>query len=97
MSHHGSAVLSLMLDADGFALADPQLSTPGLLSDGPEDEELIEIACDVVLDAIEDLSANKRRDDVAVREVARKVLRKFFRQELGKKPLVDVHLMRGKE
>ncbi len=97
MSQQGSAVLSLLLDAEGFAIADPQLSAPGLLSEGPEDEELLGLAGDDVLDAIEDLPANKRRDDDVVRETARKALRKFFRQELGKKPLVDVHLMRGKE
>lgn len=95
MARHGSAVISLMLDKGGFAVAEPQLSAPGLLGDGEDDEELSEIARAEVLDAIVDLPANRRRDDDEVREAARKALRRFFRQELGKKPLVDVHLMRA--
>ena len=40
------------------------------------------------------VSAPQRRDDEALRETARRVLRRILRERLGKRPLIEVQLVR---
>ena len=97
MLWHGSAVLTLVMDLAGDLAADPQLSAPGLLGDGNGDLALLEDAIGDVCDALEDLSAKSLLDDKTIKDVAYRAVRRFFRVELGKKPTVDVHLVRLQE
>ncbi|MHA1567761.1 MAG: ribonuclease J [Alphaproteobacteria bacterium] len=94
MLWHGSAVLTLVVDLAGDLVADPQLSAPGLLGNGNGDLALLEDAIGDVCDAVEELSAKSLRDDKTVKDVAYRAVRRFFRVELGKKPAVEVHLVR---
>lgn len=94
MLWHGSAVLSLVVDQEGNLLADPQLSAPGLLSNGNGDSALLEDVLDDICDALDELSAKSLRDDRTIKDVSYRAVRRFFRMELGKKPAVDVHLVR---
>ena len=48
-------------------------------------------------DAIDDLPATLRRDDAALADAARAALRRALGRRLQKRPLVDVHLLRGVE
>ncbi len=94
MLWHGSAVLSLVVDGDGEVVADPQLSAPGLLGNGNGDAEMLEDVIADVCDAIDALSAKSLRDDVTIKDTVQRAVRRFFRVEMGKKPTVNVHLVR---
>ena len=91
----GSAVVSLVVDEAGTLLAPPNLSARDLLDMEDEDDALIAAA---VIEAVEDalgrLPKRQRQDDRELKEVARIAARRTFRNELGKKPLTDVTLVR---
>ena len=49
---------------------------------------------DALSDAMEDLPAPMRHDDEAVRDTARRVLRRALNERFGKRPLVEIQLVR---
>ncbi len=49
---------------------------------------------DALSDAVEGLPAPARRDDNAVRDAARRALRRVVAERFGKRPLIEIHLVR---
>ena len=94
MLWHGSAVLTLVVDAAGEPLGTPQLSAPGLLSNGKTDLALRANIIDDAMDDIVALPAGTRRNDAALAEAARRAIRRSIRAHLGKRPPTDVHVVR---
>ena len=92
LAMEGSALCSLVMDRTGALLTDAIVSAPGVLPDDAK-KELDEIA-DMVGDAVEELSGAALRNDGEVREAARLVLRRYFNAKHGKKPWVDIHILR---
>jgi ribonuclease J len=45
-------------------------------------------------DAVKDLPPRERRDDATLREAARLAIRRALKAYSGKRPLIDVHLVR---
>ena len=90
--YNGSAVLSAVLDGDGNWVAEPELSTIGVLEDN--ENAIAEDAITAARNALKDLSASKRRDDDVAREAMRIAVRRCFRKTLDKKPQTTVHLIR---
>jgi ribonuclease J len=90
MLGNGVVIASLAVDPTGRVLGTPQISAPGLLEaeegSGPLASELIR--------AIAALPSALRREDDALREAVRAVLRKAIGRRLRKRPLVEVHLLR---
>jgi ribonuclease J len=43
---------------------------------------------------LDELSAGPRRDDEAVRDAVRRALRRVLNERFGKRPLVEIHLVR---
>ena len=68
-----------------------RVTAPGLFE--PEDPETERLSRDFGA-AVADLPAPLRRDDSALQDAARAALRKIVGRKLGKKPMVDVHLLR---
>jgi ribonuclease J len=93
MLHSGAAVVSLVIDEVGELQADPQISTHGVF-DLEEDSDIADSLIDTAADAVDDLSRVSRRQDGAVREAVRIAVRRRFRALCGKRPTVDVHLVR---
>jgi ribonuclease J len=91
MLFNGLIVASLAVDEQGNLLGRPRISAPGLLD--PEDSEADRVAREF-LDILRDLPAGLRRDDVGLGEAARAALRRALGRRLGKRPMVDVHLIR---
>jgi ribonuclease J len=91
MLFNGIVVASVAVDQAGTLRGRPKISAPGLLD--PEDSETDRVAADFA-DALEDLPANLRRDDAALQDAARAALRRTLGRKLGKRPMVDVHLIR---
>ena len=57
-------------------------------------ETLADDIIDDVLDMISDLPPAQRRDDEALSEQARRIVRRGFRDRRGKNPTTEVHLVR---
>jgi len=89
---HGTATVSVVIDEDGELLADAQLSTTGLFED--EDDPIYLEAILQAEDAVESLSATHVKEDARVKEAIRLAVRRHLRNQLGKKPVTEVHLIR---
>lgn len=91
MLFNGVVVASLAVDQAGKLLGRPKVSAPGLLEPGDPDTER---AADEFADTLLELPATLRRDDGLLQDAARAALRRALGRRLGKRPLVDVHLIR---
>ncbi len=91
MLFNGVVLGSLAVDASGRLCGTPRLSAPGLFE--PEDPETGRILRDFAA-AVADLPAAVRREDASLEEAARTALRRALGKRLGKRPMVDVHVMR---
>ncbi|MGH7156417.1 MAG: MBL fold metallo-hydrolase RNA specificity domain-containing protein, partial [Acetobacteraceae bacterium] len=91
MLFNGVVLGSFAVDRAGRLQGDPRISAPGLFeADDPEADRIVgEFASGVA-----DLPMPLRRDDAALTEAARAVLRRALGRRLQKRPLVDVHLHR---
>ena len=91
LGNEGSIVATLVLDKRGWLAAPPQVTLAGL-SESPA-----EPAADMreaLSSAMEGLPAPLRHDDNAVRDTARRVVRRVVAERFGKRPLVEIHLVR---
>jgi ribonuclease J len=86
----GSVVATLVVDRRGWLAAPPQLSLLGLA----ESAAPATILRDALADAMEGLPAPLRHDDNALRDLARRVLRRALNERFGKRPLIDIQLVR---
>jgi ribonuclease J len=91
MLFNGVVMASFAVDEAGRVIGTPQVSAPGLL-DG-DDHIGAQLAADLAR-AVGDLPSGLRREDDALREAARSVLRKAIGRRLRKRPNVEVHLLR---
>lgn len=94
MLWNGSAVLTLVIDSDGRMLHEPLLSAPGVIADSDADLDLEDDILDEIVAAVHDLDDRDARSDDAVIEAARRIIRQAIRDRRGKRPLIDVHLVR---
>ena len=87
----GSIVASLVVDRRGWLAAPPQITLIGLAetTDAP-----VTVLRDALSDAMEGLPAPMRHDDDAVRDMARRVLRRAVNERFGKRPLIEIQLVR---
>ncbi len=91
MLFNGVVLGSVALDQAGNLRGQPMVSAPGLLEPGALETERV---AEDFADALRDLPASLRRDDESMREAARSALRRALGRLFGKRPLVDVHLIR---
>jgi ribonuclease J len=91
MLYNGIVVASVAMDQGGILRGRPKISAPGLLD--PDDPETDRVADDFA-ETLRDLPAHLRRDDAALEDAARSALRRTLGRKLGKRPMVDVHLIR---
>ncbi len=91
MLFNGVVVGSVAVDSAGRVRGTPKINAPGLFE--PEDPESARVAAEFAA-GLGDLSAAARRDDGSLEEVARAALRRAVGRRLGKRPMVDVHLLR---
>jgi ribonuclease J len=90
---NGSAVATLVVDRQGRIAASPAISLIGLV-----EETAAGAALPYFRDAVErgfnELQAGQRRNDDAVREAVRRALRRAINDRFGKRPLIEIHLVR---
>ncbi len=90
---NGSAVVTVVVDQDGRVKGTPMVAVNGVFDQDVEPEIAHEVE-DAVLAAVEDLPKARARDDAQAREAARLAVRRSIRALCGKKPMIDVHLVR---
>jgi ribonuclease J len=93
MIDQGAIVATVVLDGKGRLLAKPQIAAPGLLT-AAEDQSLLKELALGGEQAFDQLGVQEKRDDDLVRDAVRLGVRRRANQMLGKKPSVDVHLVR---
>jgi ribonuclease J len=91
MLFNGIVLGSLAVDESGRLMGRAKVSAPGLFE--PEDPESERLARDFG-NAVADLPASLRRDDAGLADAAKAALRRCLGKKIGKRPLVDVHLLR---
>lgn len=92
MMYNGHVSCSVVISRDGRLLADPQISTEGLL-EAHEVDSLAE-AQDWAWDSFDRMSAEARTVDAEIQQAVSRGLRKFFRDMLGKRPHITVLVTR---
>lgn len=90
---HGAAVATVVVDEDGDLVAEPKLALPGLVGD-EQASGLIGEALSAIRKVIGDLPRPIRRDNAALSEAVRVAIRRSIVQARGKKPSIEVHLVR---
>ncbi len=78
-----------MLDKNGDVRGHPIITAPGSL-DAREDEGLIEEIENLVAEMV--MQSGKKPKKGQVEEKIRQMVRKIIRQEIGKNPVLEVHL-----
>jgi ribonuclease J len=89
----GEAVVTLVLDLKGRVLAPPQVSASSLLNSEQDRAGLKKVVGDLETQ-LDNLTGPVLRNDAELREVTRLAVRKSLYGLTGKKPAVDVHLVR---
>jgi len=90
---NGAAVVTVVLDYKGRVMAPPMLSATGLLSVENDKTALLKVAGDVASE-LDEMTGPALRDDAEVRESVRLAARRGLFELTGKKPVIDVHLVR---
>ncbi|HVB17579.1 MAG TPA: ribonuclease J [Stellaceae bacterium] len=91
VGNDGSIVATLVVDRDGRLAAPPQISLVGLAEANAEPAAALREA---LAKAIDGLPAAQRHDDEGLRETARRVVRRVVNERFGKRPLIDIQLVR---
>jgi ribonuclease J len=90
---NGSAVASLVLDKRGRLLAPAALNLIGV-AETPAAEAAVPALREAVARALDELPPALRGDDEPVREAVRRAVRRTLAERFGKRPLVNVQVIR---
>jgi mRNA degradation ribonuclease J1/J2 len=89
----GILAASLVVSARGKLIGKARITSRGVLGEG--DDDLLRDAEKAIANELRDLrSPRVMGDDSAIEDAARRAIRRFFHAELGKKPVVAVHVHR---
>ncbi len=91
---HGAAVATVPLDRKGKLAGSIQISVFGLLEE-TEEADRLDGGADAIATALAGVSRDSRAHDEELAEAARVALRRYFRDNLGKNPVVRIHLVRA--
>ena len=91
MLFNGIVMGSFAVDAQGRVVGAPRISGPGLLDEADGKTRLAYEA--EFLEELNDLPKALRRDEAAFTDAARAALRRITGKRLGKRPLVEVHIL----
>lgn len=93
LSEQGVVTASLVLNGRGRSLAEPRVSSRGIVAED-EVEDLSSELAGRGIRALERLNGMQRRDDGTVEDAVRTAMRRHVRANYGRRPLVEVHVMR---
>ena len=90
LAFSGHVAVSVVLDAKGGVMVDPEIALTGLPLQGVAGHPFEETVMTAVLGTLESIPRARRRDADLVREAIRRSVRAAVRQAWGKKPLCTV-------
>ena len=90
---NGAIFVTIVADHSGGLHEEPAITGRGTL-DEEGDEPALEAAAQAVAAAFRGLNKRRRLDDDAVEEAVRLAVRRSVTHSHGKRPLIDVHLLR---
>src|SRR5215468_2156048 len=90
---NGTAVATLVLDRHGRLAAPVTMSVIGVVERGAADTAAPALRS-AIERAVDELPTGSRRDDEAVRDAVQRALRRTLNERFGKRPLVEIHLVR---
>jgi ribonuclease J len=93
VTFNGSVVTTLVVDRQGRLLASPATSLIGLVEE-PVAAAAEPFLRDSLKRTLDELPAGARRDDQVVRDAVRGTLRRVINDRFGKRPLIEIHLVR---
>ena len=93
IGHQGAVVATVIVDRTGGLAAPPQIAAIGLV-EAHETADISSALSDAAGAAVESLPKAKRQDDGSVRDAANRALRKAVNERIGKRPLIEVQLVR---
>jgi ribonuclease J len=93
VTFNGTAVATLVLDRQSCFVATPAISLIGVVEPGVAEQAMPGLR-DGIERALDELPAGPRRNDDTVRDAVRRALRRILNERFGKRPLVEVHLVR---
>lgn len=93
MNFSGVAVVTIVINQQGLVAADPQVTLLGI-DDNKALVKLRNALSDTILDEVERMPRSVLLDDKAFKENIRRKARRYFRETHGKKPIIEVHLVR---
>lgn len=95
LAHTGHLTVSVSIDEDGEVLDGPVVMVRGYSeTDGRVLDETLDILDEAAENALDEMKRKARLDDEAVERSLIRVLRKACERELGKRPLIDVAVLR---
>jgi ribonuclease J len=93
VTFNGTAVATLVLDRQGRLAAPATISVIGVVEPGAA-EAAAPALRSAVERVVDELPTGLRRDDEAVRDAVQRGLRRALNERFGKRPLVEIHLVR---
>jgi ribonuclease J len=91
----GTVHVTLVLNARGDLIADPQVTTVGLIDeDRQEEKKILRELLEEIEDTRADMERNDLMDDHAVHEEVRIGVRRYIQVVLAMKPKTTVHVVR---
>ncbi len=91
----GTVHVTLVINARGDLIADPQITTVGLIDESRlEEKKILRDLLDQVEDTLADMVREDLMDDHAVHEEVRIGVRRYIQVVLGMKPKTTVHVVR---
>ncbi|WP_417767807.1 ribonuclease J [Stappia sp.] len=94
LSFAGAIVVSVVIDAKGTVIGEPQAALFGLPDVDENGDDLEDIVIDEVVAALDSIPKNRRKDADLVAEAARRAARAAIRDCWGKKPLTEALVVR---
>lgn len=96
MSFTGHVVVTLVLDKAGDLIADAAIRLAGVPQETlSRDPDFVATLQNAAEEAVDRLSNKRIRDDFAVEEVVRKAVRPHIKRVWGKRPLLDIQVIRA--
>lgn len=90
MIEGGTIVGTVVVNQDGYILGTPKFSSFGLM-DNPTDEETL---LNLIYEHVTNMDKKDKKEDDKVQETVRLTVRHFISEQYGKKPLIEIHLIR---
>ena len=92
LMHNGAVMITLVLDRDGNALADPRVIVLGV--SGGDEDGLAETLERALRRTLADMPRQRLRDSKDVELAARRAVNRYVRNVSGKRPVVKVQIVR---